>query len=1201
MVARFRIRRGVRGVGLAAGLAALLGGYAAAASAAPSSPAPATTPVAEQQPLRLTAAEAAAYATKIGQRVEIGTQRAERRTVYANPDGTTTAIEHTQPVRVVRDGTWVPVDATLAATADGGIAPKAATFGLRLSAGGNGPLLTAERAGRSLSLQWPGALPKPVLDADRATYAEVLPGVDLVVNVTPDSFSHVIVIKNAKAAANPRLAKIELGLQTTGAKIKEQAPGNLTVADAATGKAVFEAPQPTMWDSPAPMSVQQKSAARLMDTQSEPAVETPQDTSTEVPLGVEVAADSVTLLPDRKMLADPATTFPVYIDPVYSTSKRSAYAMVASGYENEAYWSFKGKSDEGVGECPVSSGTCAGVGVKRLFYTVPTPYVGMDIISAKFAVTMVHTYDGSAKGVSLYRAGSNISSSTKWSNQPALSELMETISPTAERSACETANQNVRFNVAGAFDNINSGKLTAITFGMRAASETDHTAWKRFCGNGQLEVTYNRKPAVPATAKMSSAPGGTCATGTTIPTLSTWPTLYMYVTDPDHSSAHKEDVRAQVLLSWKKPDGTPGSWSAITGWKAGDGATPFQIAVPNTVPQNVEISWQASGGDTANGGNSWSAYSSPACKFIIDTTAPPEPDIDSAEFLPLDATDNGTPGASACQPDQQDRGWAGLYSTFVFDAPGTDAVRYLYGFDEDPKYELIPKKADGTVDPGGPVTKRLMPDLAGTHFIKVRTYDKANNPSQIAVCYFGVPTRAAVAEWSLGDTSGSAVAADSANINPIAVPSSVTLGVSGPGCAAVENCQRDQAARFTGATTSYLATTSAGLIDTGRSFATSAWVKLTDNGQERVVVSQDSTGQPGFTLGLDGATKKWAFKMPTGDVLSLGDWVSASSTPALTNVWTHLAGVYDADQQTIQLYVDGAAQPAATRRSQFASRGAVQIGRSITHTGYRNLWKGDLADVALYDRVVSAKEMTALVKLRPTRIAYWQLNTSVDGYSPEYDKTGTGASARDLLIEGGASIRTVDPEDWEAETPLLGSGELILNGVDGRARTSGPVVPMDGSFVVSAHVRLASDGCTSDMSVLSQAGAKNSGFRIRCTSDDTWQLVVPNADTPTDTNPLILTDPNRFPSGDLGGQHLAVVYDAFSRKLSFYVGGELAESVTPDALFNATGGLQAGRALIDGVFGEYLAGAIDDVRVYSGTVDATTVALLAQREEQPNL
>jgi hypothetical protein len=234
--------------------------------------------VADEGPIRQTEEGALAYAAQIGARVEIAAYRTETLSVFANPDGTLTDVEHAQPVRVIRAGRWVEAAAILVPAPGGTFAPKAAAFGLRLSGGGTGPLVTAERAGRSMSLTWPGELPPPEVVGEQAKYAEVLPGVDLVVNVSVTDFSHVLVIKNAEAARNPKLAEVEFGLRTEGLTVRRTDAGGVEAVDEAAGGAVFEAPTPIMWDSgepaaaPGPVSAQ----ARVPGVASVPSEKAPQ-------------------------------------------------------------------------------------------------------------------------------------------------------------------------------------------------------------------------------------------------------------------------------------------------------------------------------------------------------------------------------------------------------------------------------------------------------------------------------------------------------------------------------------------------------------------------------------------------------------------------------------------------------------------------------------------------------------------------------------------------------------------------------------------------------------------------------------------------------------------------------------------------------------------------------------------------------------
>ncbi|WP_461712310.1 hypothetical protein [Streptomyces sp. DSM 41013] len=143
-------------------------------------------------------------AQESGQRVEVTGERTERTTIFANPDGSTFTLEESAvPVRVQAspDGDWTAPDATLEKRPDGTVAPKGAAVQMTLSGGGEaGPLARIEDEGRSLALDWPGELPAPSLDGSRAVYAEVLPGVDLQVTVTPESFQPIFVVKTPRGS-----------------------------------------------------------------------------------------------------------------------------------------------------------------------------------------------------------------------------------------------------------------------------------------------------------------------------------------------------------------------------------------------------------------------------------------------------------------------------------------------------------------------------------------------------------------------------------------------------------------------------------------------------------------------------------------------------------------------------------------------------------------------------------------------------------------------------------------------------------------------------------------------------------------------------------------------------------------------------------------------------------------------------------------
>ncbi|MYV53491.1 LamG domain-containing protein, partial [Streptomyces sp. SID3212] len=250
-----RIRRGpvLRGaVAAVAAGAVLTGGF----NALPGDPADGgradRATVASGKPVQ-TEHEALTAAARSGEKVEILAMRTERREIYAEPDGTFTAREFTDPVRTFQDGSWVDIDTTLVRHGDGTVAPKATAVGLSFSGGEPGrPFATLNQAGRELALTWPyGELSAPVLDGASATYKDALPGVDLTVRAEADGFGHLLVVNTPEAAADPRLAKLELGLDTDGLTVTETTSGALKAEDAAVGGTVFEAGKPAMWDSAA--------------------------------------------------------------------------------------------------------------------------------------------------------------------------------------------------------------------------------------------------------------------------------------------------------------------------------------------------------------------------------------------------------------------------------------------------------------------------------------------------------------------------------------------------------------------------------------------------------------------------------------------------------------------------------------------------------------------------------------------------------------------------------------------------------------------------------------------------------------------------------------------------------------------------------------------------------------------------------------
>src|SRR5215211_3935611 len=194
---------------------------------------------------------ASAAARASGRRVEVAGRRSATTRVFAEPDGAFSLEQSVVPERVKRGDTWVDIDTTLQHRPDGTIAPKAAEADVSLSAGGTAPMARLRHGDAELALSWPTPLPAPTLSGHVATYPEVLPGVDLRVVAKTRGFANELVLKSRDAAADPRIAKLTLGVGTRGVRLAADEGGNLQGRDAA-GELLFQAPSPQMWDSTPP-------------------------------------------------------------------------------------------------------------------------------------------------------------------------------------------------------------------------------------------------------------------------------------------------------------------------------------------------------------------------------------------------------------------------------------------------------------------------------------------------------------------------------------------------------------------------------------------------------------------------------------------------------------------------------------------------------------------------------------------------------------------------------------------------------------------------------------------------------------------------------------------------------------------------------------------------------------------------------------
>ncbi|MBO0882002.1 MAG: LamG domain-containing protein, partial [Mycobacterium sp.] len=920
--------------------------------------------------VQTTESQALKDARKTGKQVEIGALRGESREVYAEPNGSFTAVEHVRPVRTRQQGRWEPVNTTLRRLESGEVAPVASTAVLRLSGGGTGPMVRMARAGRELSLAWPGKLPAPILDGDTATYSDVAPGIDLKLRAEVDGLTSLVVVKTPQAARNPLLRRLDLALGTSGLRLKAEGQGRLTAVDAGSGGTIFAAPQPMMWDSSGAPPTPVARPANGTETAASPGnpADGPLEGAKLAAIKTSVAGGKVTLEPDQSLLTNAATRWPVYIDPAWRTETESAWAMVSSGYPTTSYYKFDGRSTEGVGFCDVSKdGTCVKDQTKRIFFRLPTGYfAGKTILSAEFTAWETFAYDcNNSTSVQLWRTKGFTSSSTWNSTSDNWLEYLDS------RDVSYCSSTPVEFNAKAAVVEAAASQWSTTTFGLRAYSESSMAWWKRFADDAALRVNYNRAPYQPKMSQLSMSPGGACVDAS----KQGWTNLKPVLTAKGLIDPDGDKVSAQFFVGW---DG--GSWTTTIGPKASGSGNTFSVNLrdpggPN-LPQNVQLHWQVRVSD----GTAWSPWSysgsATSCYFKYDGTAPDGPKITSS--------DGRYPRSDPANENDPWNDGVGRYGKFTLDSVATDVTRYWYGVNGNPT-----QANEKTTTGGAPVTINVMPTESGLFYITAKAFDAAGNVSQTEIYYFRVragtqPT----ATWSLNESAGATSVTGTTPGIAADIGGGVTLGGTGAVGTALS---------FDG-TTGYAAT-SLPVVDTSQSFTVSAWVRLRSIGYFNIL-AQDGVQQSGFQLGIN-PTGKLVFKTPATDTSTDdgGPWSNAVSTSvAQLNMWTHLIGVYDAAAKQLKLYVNGQLNSVVNNVVAWNARGGLQIGRSLYDGAYHNYWPGDVDDIKLFREAVTDTDAQALaVNGNPSAavaVAHWKLDEPAAERRVYGETSDLGASVR---------------------------------------------------------------------------------------------------------------------------------------------------------------------------------------------------------------
>lgn len=693
--------------------------FPGSAQALPGQPAM-TAPVSEAGASAKPEAEvsrAVTVARQTGKRVEIPAERTETSTTWVNADGSFTTELAAGPVRFRKDGKWVGVDVRLQRSTDGSVRPVAHPEGLRLSGGsGKRPksladaqqapaqdLVTLGEGDQQITLQWRGGLPEPEIDGTRATYVDAIPDADVVVDATRTGFEQYVEIKKRP---DPGTYSYTLPLRAEGLTANQLADGSVEFTDSKSKKRAVM-PAPVMWDA----TVDKRSGEHTNRAR----------------VGLKVvqkgSAVDLVVTPDAKFLADPDTAYPVTVDPSTSSLSNVFDTYVQQGETVD--WSTDTELDLGNPGTTNSDGTPR---TARSFISWnTTPIQGALILDAKLSLWNFHSAntDCAAYPWEVWSTGA-ASTSSRWTSQPTWTAKKATSTETSGNSGCSTQPDGwINADVSTLVQEWASAEATRGHMGLRASSETVVSQWKRINSANaasnppKLVVNYNYRPLTGT--KREAGPPFLSYSGTWVVNTTT-PTLRDTFVDPDGDEV----------------DGTFQIYDTATDTEVGDvlvspyvaSGQPASVQVPSGLLANGKTyKFRTSPYDGTHYNTAWSDWTN----FTVDTTTPAAPaKITSADY-PSGSWTAGT----------------GQSTVFTIAPPGSDQNAIEWSLDDGTWTKVVTNGATTDVNISVPALSN------GSHALRARSVDKADNRSAQTSYAFGVGTAAIVSPEGASTSDGS--------------------------------------------------------------------------------------------------------------------------------------------------------------------------------------------------------------------------------------------------------------------------------------------------------------------------------------------------------------------------------------------------------------------------------------------------------------
>lgn len=437
---------------------------------------------------------------------------------------------------------------------------------------------------------WSGVLPTPVLTANKATYVDARPGVDLVVEATRTGFEQFLVVKNRAAAA--QVETVTFPFRGPGvAGSTRGADGSIVLTDQA-GKQTAGIPAPLMW------------GAKKIAITGAPAAQLP------VRAGLVNRGDAVelTLIPDRSWLNDPRTSYPVTIDPsVNPTTTFDTYVRETVNSDQNQ------ENDLQIGLLATSPPTLA-----RSFLTWDTTILaGKQITSATVSFWNFWSHTCTATSWEIWTTDTSTYTTT-FTNQPAWDTVGPDAKTTATAGGSTCSDAWVTIDGKTFFQKAATANKTRAGMGVRATDETNVNGFKQFRsreGSAPSEdpkatVNYNSWPTV---TSRTTVPATSCVTGSGRPQVNTLtPQLEATVSDGDGTAM-------TVTFEWWAMNAETAIGSAVYTSVA-SGATAATTVPAGAFVDGGVYRWRVKAYDGVSGSDAWSSF----CEMQVYTTVAPQ-------------------------------------------------------------------------------------------------------------------------------------------------------------------------------------------------------------------------------------------------------------------------------------------------------------------------------------------------------------------------------------------------------------------------------------------------------------------------------------------------------------------------------------------------------------------------------------------------